>query len=119
MLPKEYRLSKKDIQRIFFQGKRINLEKITLFFLKTNEDKSCPQIAIIISSKICRSAVKRHKIKRVITEIIRKKFLHLFPPDFKIILIIKSSFFKLNNSEIANYLQKVFRQLKLIPLAHN
>lgn len=114
MFSDKHRLNKEEIKQVFSRGKRIDLGKITAFILQSVEKNSYPRLAIIVSSKVSRSAVRRNKIKRMVTEVIRKEFLHFFPSNLKLILIVYFSFTQFSYGELKKYFQDIFTRLKII-----
>ena len=68
-LARKYRLSKKDIERVFKRGKTVKSSFLFIRFLENN--LSYARVAAIVSSKILKKAVDRNRLKRIITETIR------------------------------------------------
>ena len=71
--PKQERLkSKKRIERIFVEGKSINAFPLKLLYLKSPLPEGVPvQIAVVAPKKHFKSAVKRNRIKRLLSEAYR------------------------------------------------
>lgn len=71
-MKKIFRLSlKRDFKNVFDTGKNSSIPEITLKYCQNNLNH--PRLAIIISSKVSKSAVKRNQLRRRIREILRKK----------------------------------------------
>jgi len=71
--PKQQRLkSKKLIERLFAEGKSINLFPLKLIYLKTPlPEQVTVQVAVVAPKKHFKSAVKRNRIKRLLREAYR------------------------------------------------
>lgn len=79
---------KKDFDRIFRNGKSFNAD--FLFFKIAKNDLGRPRFGFVVSKKISKSSVVRNKIKRTLSEIVRK---HL--PDMQkgtdVVVVVKSN----------------------------
>jgi len=70
MLPKIYRLKKKDdFARVFHQKR--SFKELFLILKKRPNDLNCSRFGIIVSSKISKKATVRNRIRRIISEIVR------------------------------------------------
>lgn len=87
MLPRANRLSRRNDFKIILRGKRIN----TLHFSAKLVKNSLPvsRFALIIPSRLVRSAVKRNYLKRTIREAIRNK-LKSIKKGVDVIVILSS-----------------------------
>jgi ribonuclease P protein component len=64
MLPRHLRLTKNaDILRIMRQGKKISTPYVWIYFLK-RDDKKPSRAASVVSKKVHKLAVKRHRYQR-------------------------------------------------------
>ena len=68
-LAKKYRLPKKEIDRLFKQGKTVRNSFFFIRFLKNNAGYL--RAAVVVPAKIAKKAVARNRIKRIFTEAIR------------------------------------------------
>lgn len=77
MLPKQNRLSKKDIEKIFKKNKNFRGE----FFILKIRPNFLPfsRFSVIVPLKVSKQATKRNKIKRRTREILRKNLLKIKP----------------------------------------
>lgn len=69
MLPYNRRLSRKEFEQVYRIGKRLNTSLFSIVF----QPKCLPQsqFAVVISKKVSKSSVVRHKLKRQVYESIR------------------------------------------------
>lgn len=76
MLPKSNRLKKKkDIEKVFRGGKTAREGFIIFKFIENNLKKS--RFCFVVSQKISKKAVLRNKIRRWMSEIVRRKIKEL------------------------------------------
>ncbi len=82
---------KKEIDRVLKEGKKFFKDGLIVYILKRNPEEQFSRIAILVSSKIEKLAVKRNKFKRRIREIFRlNKHKIAFPIDIVVIATINS-----------------------------
>ncbi len=110
MLTKENRLRKNnDFKSVFENGKSVSNE---LFFLKFKKNNlGINRFGFVIGTKITKKAVLRNKIKRRLTEIIKKK-LDEIESGLDIILIAKPKVINKNYSEIKQSIDDLFKKIK-------
>ncbi|WP_404400869.1 ribonuclease P protein component [Idiomarina seosinensis] len=70
---------------------------------------SNPRIGVTVSKKRAKTAVQRNRIKRQIRETFRLRQHKI--PNFDIVVIAKSGIVDLNNSELSNTLNYLWRKL--------
>ncbi len=88
MLPNSARLrSSKRIGEIFKQGKYSHGKLLLIKYLPNN--KNSARIAISVSTKLFKQAVKRNRIKRLVREAIKPHLANL--PKIDILIITKGS----------------------------
>ena len=68
-LARKYRLNKKDLKRIFKQGKTVANSFFFIRFLENELEHM--RVAVIISSKVSKKAAVRNRLRRIIVESIR------------------------------------------------
>jgi ribonuclease P protein component len=95
MLKKPNRIKqKRDFNKIFKEGKKLNSDFLLFKIAKSNSSQS--RFGFVVSKKVSKNSTVRNKIKRVLSEIIRKKM-----PEIKggidIVIIVKSDFTKQKN----------------------
>lgn len=94
MLPRLHRLTKrKDFDALFKGGKLVYGRQLQARVAKTSPTKAT-RIAIIISAKTEKSAVKRNRAKRQVREILRKVVSQI-KPGYDVAITIKHSFLPL------------------------
>lgn len=104
MLPKSLRLTQKfDYNRVRKYGKSVSFPLFTLGYLKTNEPTT--KFGIIITNKIDKRATERHRVKRILTELISKN-LTKFGKGQLIVFVARSSIVGKKYEEI----ESVFNQ---------
>lgn len=70
MLPKKFRLNKnRDIRRVIQKGVRVSVADLRLQYLVGNR-LNHPRFTVLVSTKICKSAVKRNLLKRRIKSLL-------------------------------------------------
>lgn len=112
MLPKIYRLKKtKEIESVFKNGQWHQADFISLKLAKSQLGIS--RFTTIVSTKIDKRAVVRNKIRRQITEIIRKK-LSALPKGYDILLIPKKEIIHKDYQEIKDSLDNLFKKAGLL-----
>ncbi|MFA5360728.1 MAG: ribonuclease P protein component [Candidatus Paceibacterota bacterium] len=104
MLAKKYRITPSFVfKKTLEKGKRRENQYFKIFFCKNNMDIS--RFAVIISSKIWKSAVKRNLIKRRIKHIFRELILFL-PSGFDILLFVKKDCLDMPFQTLENQLKE-------------
>jgi len=106
MLPKKYRLSKKDIPQIFKQGKRFKGKSLALIVSEDSEEK---RIGVIIAKKTFNLAVDRNKAKRRIRSIIKENMKSI--PGKKVLIYATPGIRKMGYDEIKKDLIHIFQKL--------
>ncbi len=110
MLTREHRLTKKsDFEEVRTNGKFFGGKLFSVAYLnKKNKDES--RFGFIVAKKISTASVVRNRIKRVLREIIRKKFLGE-KAGYDFVIIAKSAIIKKRSREIESELKKGFEEL--------
>ena len=112
MLPKTNRLQKKkDIDRVFQQGKGAKEDFLILKTNKNNLKES--RFCFIVSNKVSNKATLRNKIKRRLRELIQKR-LKLIQPGTDNILIALSGLENKDFWEMEEIIDVLFKKAKLI-----
>lgn len=112
MLSKNHRLKKtKEIERVFEKGHWYQQDFISLKLFKNQLGVS--RFAIIVSTKIDKRAVVRNKIRRWLSEMIRKK-LPAITAGYDILLIPKKEISHKNYQEAEKALDNIFKKSSLL-----
>lgn len=89
MLNKKYRFhSRGGVRYVYQKGKTVRSPKMSLVFADNTRDFT--RVAVVVSKKVEKSAVKRNRIRRRIYEVIRNNFNHL-PKKKDYILVVFSN----------------------------
>lgn len=111
MLPKINRIKKKkDFEEIFKKGASFKNSLLILRVLENNLDSS--RFAFIVSLKVSKSAVKRNKVRRRLSEIIRANFLEI-KNGIDVVLISIPGIEKKDFPEIKEAVEKLLVKAKL------
>lgn len=110
MLSKKNRLrKKKEFNFIYKKGKSFYSKFLTLFIVETKLNIS--KFGFSISNKVGNSVV-RHKIKRVISEIIREKLDSL--PTYNYIIVARKGCENLDFVELKNNIEYLFKKANIV-----
>lgn len=105
---KEYRLLKPaHFEHVFNEAVPSVSPQLTILARKS--DSNNPRLGITIPKKRVKKACDRNRVKRIIRESFRVKKQQL--PEIDIVVIGKSGLSELNNSEISNLLEKLWKKL--------
>ncbi len=109
MLPKQNRLSKKkDLERVFKQGRFFKNDFFTLRLAKNNS-KNAPRFGIIVSGKVSKKAAVRNKVKRRIRAAV-KDLIAKAKPGTEAVIIALPQTAKKKFQEIKEQLTLLFRK---------
>lgn len=111
MLPKANRLrQEKDIQTVLRRGRSFFHP---LFAVKSyTAQSSLPRLAITVSTKVSKRAVKRNRIRRVLREAIKARWPKVKPYD--ILISVKPGVLKIAETQAVSELIKFLEQIKII-----
>jgi ribonuclease P protein component len=71
MISRQYRFhSYNSVQRVYQRGNRVRGLLMSLQYM-TNDRRQTPRLAVVVSRKVNKSAVKRNRIRRRLYEVIR------------------------------------------------
>lgn len=88
MFSNEYRLrNAKRITEVFKFGKSLHGKYVFIKYISNKQD--VPRVAVSVSTKIFKQAIKRNRIKRLIREVLKLRLSHL--PKLDILVIAKSA----------------------------
>lgn len=112
MLPKVNRLNKKkDIERVFREGKGFKEDFLILKMIKNNLENS--RFAFIVTQKVSKKATLRNKVKRRLRELVRLK-LKKIKKGLDFILLAKPGIEKKDFQEVDEALNKLFKKTEII-----
>ena len=108
MLKKDYRiLTRKEFLEIKDRGEMYSTPLFGVLVLKSNDGK---KFGFIISKKISKRAVDRNRIKRFLSEGVRKS-LSMLDLDIKIVFLAKKSLLDAQNALIQKEIESCFKKL--------
>lgn len=109
--PKKNRISgEKDFQKIVSTGKTVQNSFFFVYYLKNSFQYN--RFAIVISSKVASKAVERNKVRRRVSEIIRKNFPFIYS-GFDMIILTRRKTKDLNSFELEESLIEIFKKAKI------
>jgi ribonuclease P protein component len=111
MLPKKYRLSKKEeFEGIFNKGKRQNSQFFVLFYAKNNLDLA--RFAFLVTKKAVKNSTARNRIKRMEREAVRRN-LDSIRTGYDYIFLAKKEALKVRKTaEISDEIKKTILKIK-------
>jgi len=113
MLPKKHRLRlETDIAYLYKKGRTAGNKQLVLKFLKTANEQPL-RVAVIISKKTEKSAVKRHRVKRQLREVIRS-LIPILPNEVDMAFVMKTPFVTMSFDEKKLSVIHVLKQAGLI-----
>lgn len=107
MLPKSYRLTKPDIERLYKKGKNIRQDFILAKFL-VNRTDHC-RFSVIISKKVWPLATARNRAKRIIYQWLASHQNLWETQNFDLAILIQNQF---DETKINSSLAQLFEKIK-------
>lgn len=112
MLPKQHRLIRdKDFQRVFKKGKSISNSENFLYVKFIENNLPVSRFGFVVSNKISNRASIRNRIKRILREAVKKKFLEL-KPGLDVVIIAQKGIEKKSFIDILSAVSLVFKKVK-------
>ncbi|MCL2110283.1 ribonuclease P protein component [Microgenomates group bacterium] len=84
MLSRKYRLPLRKMPNFFTESEKFFTSDLTFFYRRGETDEL--QVAVIVPKKSQRLAVQRHRYKRIIAELIRKR-IDEWPRDLQVAIV--------------------------------
>lgn len=111
-LPKINRIKKtNEIKKVLKDGKKKKIGYLLFKFIENNLPIS--RFAIIISSRVSKKAVKRNKIKRQISEILRQ-YRKFFKKQIDGVFVCLPGIENQNFSEIKKTIEEILKEAKIL-----
>ncbi len=107
MLPKSYRLKKKEVERVYKKGKVVPAGLILGRFI--NNRAGHARFAIVIPKKISKKAADRNRLKRIIYENLSKNGSVWKDMQFDIVFSLKS---QISEEKIGEIIEKILGEVK-------
>ncbi|MCD6094486.1 ribonuclease P protein component [bacterium] len=111
MLPKENRLSKKEVELVLKKGRTYRGFFLILKYWKnklSSEDKRLSRFAVIVPQKVSKKATKRNRIKRLIRENLRKR-LSQIKFGFDVVFMATPEILNKNYWQIGKEVERLLR----------
>lgn len=113
MIPFSYRFhGHNSLRYVYKNGQAVRTHFATLKFT-TNPHKKLPRIAVVISKKVLKSAVRRNRIRRRIYEYIRQQTPNFNETYDMVIIVSSSEFLTMSHDELTSQLGQLFGQANL------
>ena len=103
---------RRSINNVYKYGNSVNLSQINLRFLSTPKDPKV-KIAVVVSKKVCKSAVQRNRIRRRIYETIRKNLDNIKPSSRLIFNVYSDIYIKLEQEKLSETITKLLQKADL------
>lgn len=111
MLSKDHRIRKdQDVKRVFAKGKGVFDAVCGVKYAKNDLEAS--RFAIVVGTKVSKSAVKRNRVKRQYREIIRLMMPDI-KPGYDVVLLTSAKALELDSGEKTKRLVGVLKKAKL------
>lgn len=110
-LAKVHRLHRQDFDRIYRQGKRLSGEdfRAIVFHPSGNPEPHPPRIAVVVSKKVSKRAVKRNRIRRQVQAVLQT-FLPQMSWGWQMIILVQISALGCDYAQILPQLEKILRK---------
>ena len=106
-LARKYRLiGKKEFELTKKQGKLVQTPLFALLINQSNQLEE-PKFGFIVSKKIDRRAIIRHRLKRILSEAVRR-ILPEIRKDLKVIILAKPALKQADLNQVLNLMRKKF-----------
>jgi ribonuclease P protein component len=97
---------------VYKNGQAVRSRSVTVKYV-TNPHRKQSRIAVVISKKTLKSAVRRNQIRRRIYECVRLKLPELIAVYDVAIIVTASDFINLTHAEMTQQLDQLFDQAKI------
>lgn len=112
MLPKEYRLRhEKDIKALFASAKSVFGHAAGVKFRKNKRGHS--RFAVVVGSKVSKSAVVRNRIRRQIRAFI-EQHLEEISPGYDVLVLVRPDAARLARPDIRRQMKRMFKKAGLL-----
>lgn len=119
MLSSRYRFHGHGSLRFVYSKGQVARSKYFICKSTTNKRRTEPRIAVVVSKKIMKSAVKRNRIRRRLYEAIRAELPNLVPQSDIVLIIISPELLTAEPSDIVSSLKGCFTQSHLYKQPNN
>lgn len=112
MLKKKYRFhSRGGVKYVYQKGKTIRKAKMSLVFC--DNSRGFTRVAVVVSKKVCKTAVSRNRIRRRVYEAIRQNFEFMPLKRDYIFVVYSADILKMPYSELVKLLGELVAESKV------
>lgn len=106
------------LRYVYSKGQIRRSRFATLKYITTAK-RNKPRIAVVVSKKVIKSAVKRNRIRRRIYEYIRVQIEDIIPTSDIVVIVTSSEFSTMTASELKTQLDQLFKDSNLYKTPQN
>ena len=112
MLAKKYRFhSRGGVRYVYKQGKTIRKSRMSLVFCDNN--RGFTRVAVVVSKKVCKTAVSRNRVRRRVYEAIRQNFEFIPLKRDYIFVVYSNDVLKMPYNELVKLLGELVAESKV------
>lgn len=112
MLSKKYRFhSRGGVKYVYQKGKTIRRSKMSLVFC--DNTRGFTRVAVVVSKKVCKTAVFRNRIRRRVYEAIRQNFEYVPLERDYIFVVYSADVLKMPYNELVKLLGELVAESKV------
>ena len=112
MLAKKYRFhSRGGVRYVYQHGKTVRKPRMSLVFC--DNTRGFTRIAVVVSKKVTKAAVKRNRIRRRVYEVVRQNFEFIPKKRDYIFVIYSDDLLKMSYSELVKSLGALVAETKV------
>lgn len=112
MLAKKYRFhSRGGVRYVYQKGRTIRKSKMSLVFCDNN--RGFTRVAVVVSKKVCKTAVLRNRIRRRIYEALRQNFEFIPLKRDYIFVVYSADVLKMSYPELVKLLGELVAESKV------
>ena len=112
MLAKKYRFhSRGGVRYVYQHGKTVRKPRMSLVFC--DNTRGFTRIAVVVSKKVTKAAVKRNRIRRRVYEVVRQNFEFIPKKRDYIFVIYSDDLLKMSYSELVKSLGELVAETKV------
>lgn len=98
---------------VYKNGKAIRSHSITIKYV-LNKHRHDPRVAVVISKKTLKSAVRRNRIRRRVYELVRLRLPYLKSVYDIVFIVTTSDFIGLSHAEMSQQIDQLFDSARII-----
>ncbi len=113
MLAARYRFHGHGSLRFVYAKGRVARSKYFVCKFTHNSRRTNPRVAVVISKKVVKSAVKRNRIRRRLYEAIRLELSNMVPQSDIVFVVVSPELLTIPSIELTDVLQRIIAQAGL------